>query len=320
MFSGRIATSTGRRRQVRRESRCRAGGRTASTLPTPSRMSITLPGTQIDEAHEVGDQAIGRPRIDLERRAVLLQPAAVDHRDMVGERQRLGLVVGDIDEGDAGAALQALELDAHLLAQLGVEIGERLVEQQDLGLDHQAAGERDALLLAARQLVRIARREPGEVDERQRLLDLLPGLRRRRLPDLEAKHDVLVYGLVRPHRIVLEHHAHAALIRRGHAAGRGDEPVADMDGAGVGHDIARDHAQGRGLAAAARAEQRDELIVLDVEIEIGDRRRRVVARVEALGQALERDARHYEPSPCRCWSGSRSRRRRACWRSGSRRR
>ena len=72
-------------------------------------------------------------RIDLERRAVLLQPPAVHHRDLVGERQRLGLIVGDIDEGDAGAALQFLELGAHALAQLGVEIGERLVEQQDRG-------------------------------------------------------------------------------------------------------------------------------------------------------------------------------------------
>ncbi len=76
--------------------------------------------------------------------------------DLVGQRQRLGLVVGDIDEGDAGAALQLLQLDPHALAQLGVEIGERLVEQQDLRLDHEAAGERDALLLAAGKLAREA--------------------------------------------------------------------------------------------------------------------------------------------------------------------
>src|SRR4051794_39298317 len=79
------------------------------------------PGRQeIDQPHEVGDHAVGRPGIDILRRAVLLQPAAVDHRDLVGQRQRLGLVVGDVDEGDAGAALQALELDAHLLAELGI--------------------------------------------------------------------------------------------------------------------------------------------------------------------------------------------------------
>ena len=48
---------------------------------------------------------------------------------------------------------------AHLarqpLAHVDVEVGERLVEEQELGLRRERAGERDALLLAAGQLVRI---------------------------------------------------------------------------------------------------------------------------------------------------------------------
>ncbi len=118
-------------------------------VPPPFVSARNLSRHQIHQPHEVGDHAVGRPGIDLERRAVLLQPPAVHHGDLVGQRQRLGLVVGDIDEGDAGAALQLLQLDAHALAQLGVEIGQRLVEQQDRRLDHEAARERDALLLAA---------------------------------------------------------------------------------------------------------------------------------------------------------------------------
>ena len=45
-----------------------------------------------------------------------------------------------------------------LLAQAGVERGERLVEQHETRLAGEGAGERDALLLAARELVRLARR------------------------------------------------------------------------------------------------------------------------------------------------------------------
>ena len=37
------------------------------------------------------------------------------------------------------------------LAQVGVERAERFVEKQDVGLDHQRAGQRDALPLAAGQ-------------------------------------------------------------------------------------------------------------------------------------------------------------------------
>ena len=52
-------------------------------------------------------------------------------RDPVGHRQRLALVVGDVDEGDPDLLLDPGELDLHLLAELEVERAERLVEQQD---------------------------------------------------------------------------------------------------------------------------------------------------------------------------------------------
>ena len=55
--------------------------------------------------------------------------------------------------------MQALDLDPHLGAQLGIEIGERLVEQEDQRVAHQAAAERYALLLAARELARPALQE-----------------------------------------------------------------------------------------------------------------------------------------------------------------
>ena len=45
--------------------------------------------------------------------------------------------------------LQRAQLDPHLGAQFGVQIGERLVEQQHIGRKRDRAGQRDALLLAA---------------------------------------------------------------------------------------------------------------------------------------------------------------------------
>ena len=83
-----------------------------------------------------------------------LQDLAARHDgDAVGQRQRLFLVVGHEDEGDADGALDLAQLDLHLLAQLLVERAQRLVQQQHLGLADQRAGQRDALALAAGQLV-----------------------------------------------------------------------------------------------------------------------------------------------------------------------
>ncbi len=64
--------------------------------------------------------------------------------------------MGDVDRRVAIFVVQAAHLEAHLLAQIGIEIAQRLVEQQRLRLDDQRARERDPLLLAAGQLARIA--------------------------------------------------------------------------------------------------------------------------------------------------------------------
>ena len=64
--------------------------------------------------------------------------------------------MGHVDRGDAERLLKLADFAAHLDAQLRVEIGERLVEQQHLRLDDEGAGDGDALQLAARELMRPA--------------------------------------------------------------------------------------------------------------------------------------------------------------------
>src|SRR5438067_396853 len=81
------------------------------------------------------------------------EAAGIHHRDMVGEHERLGLVVRDVDEGRAEVRLQLLQLDLHVLAQLEIEGAERLIEQEQRRLEHETAGDRDALPLPARELV-----------------------------------------------------------------------------------------------------------------------------------------------------------------------
>ncbi len=77
----------------------------------------------------------------------------------------------------------ARRMPRHLLAQRvaqpGVERRERLVEQHDLGVGGQGAGERDALALAARQLVRVVAGPVGQADELEALLRRARAGRRR---------------------------------------------------------------------------------------------------------------------------------------------
>ena len=165
--SGRTIAATPRAAGGRRSA---AGHRGAVVEPHAPAAGVVLHHAleQVGGAEEVGDEAVGWPEIGVLGRRDLLDPALVEHHDPVGQRERLLLVVGDEDRRDAERALQLAQLDLELLAQLAVERAERLVEQQDLGLEDEGAGERHALLLAARELARPAPLEARELDEPQR--------------------------------------------------------------------------------------------------------------------------------------------------------
>ncbi|RYF64383.1 MAG: ATP-binding cassette domain-containing protein, partial [Comamonadaceae bacterium] len=69
-------------------------------------------------------------------RADLLDDAVVHHDDAVGHGHRFDLVVRDVDRGGLQPLVQRLDLGTHRHAQLGVEVRQRLVEQEHLGVAH----------------------------------------------------------------------------------------------------------------------------------------------------------------------------------------
>ena len=81
---------------------------------------------------------------------VQLRNLALEHHgDAVGHDQRLFLVMGHKDKGDAHLALQLDQFDLHHLAHLLVERGKRLIEKQHLGFEDQRARQCHALALPA---------------------------------------------------------------------------------------------------------------------------------------------------------------------------
>ena len=81
---------------------------------------------------------------------------------------------GDVDRGGAHLLVHLLDLDAHLHAQLGVEVGQRLVEQEHLGVAHDGAAHGDALALAAGELLGLAVEQLLDVEDAGCLVDALP--------------------------------------------------------------------------------------------------------------------------------------------------
>ena len=115
----------------------------------------------------------------------------------------------------SSVVVQLGDLDAHLHAQAGVEVGERLVEQEDARVADDGAADGDALALAAGELLGLAVEEVGDLQDAGGVLR--PAPRRpwgRPSPSLQAEGHVVVDGHVRVERVGLEHHRDAALGRR----------------------------------------------------------------------------------------------------------
>ena len=102
-------------------------------------------------ADERRDERVRRSVVELARCIDLLDHAAVEHRDPLAERHRLGLVVRDVQRRHPEPLMQLHELGAHLHAQLRVEVRERLVHQERRRVANDRAAHGHALALAARE-------------------------------------------------------------------------------------------------------------------------------------------------------------------------
>ena len=227
---------------------------------------------------------IGRLRVDLARRGDLLRDAVLHHDDAVGERERLVLVMRDVDRGPPELGVDAPDFGTGFDPQLRVEIGQRLVHQDERRLDDDRPRDGDALLLTAGeltgQLVLLAR----ELHHLERLGYASSDFAGRDAAHAQAEADVLLDRHVRKQRVVLEHHAEAALLGRQ----RVDPGVVEHDRPAGKRQQAGDAVERGGLAAAGWAEERDELAALDRHRQLGQRVERGAAGAgEATSHRVE---------------------------------
>ena len=178
--------------------------------------------------------------------------------------------------------MNAPDLDLHLLAQLLVQRTERLVHQQQPRAGNERARHGDPLLLSARELARIARPRCASCTRVSISLHALArGAARQRAAHAQRKAHVLRNAHMREQRVGLKHHADVALVRRD----SGDGGAIEQDLAGIGGEKAGDQIEHRGLARAARPEQRHECSGGDCERDVVDR----LGRAERLAQRAQLD-------------------------------
>ena len=268
-----------------------------------------LPQVHGRRTDEAGDELVGGVVVHLAGGADLLEHAVLEDRDTVTHGEGLGLVVGDVDRGDAQRALERGDLGTGLDTELGVQVGQRLVHEEDLGLAHDGTAHGHTLTLTTGERLGLAVQVLGQAEDLGGLAHALVDLGLGGAGDLQGEAHVVVHGHVRVERVVLEDHGDVTVL----GLNVGDVAVTDEDAAGVDVLQAREHAQGGGLTAAGGANEYEELAIGDLEVESVNTGA-VIARVNARG-VLESNSCHgwCFPSPagtcrtirrerCRCVS------------------
>ena len=172
----------------------------------------------------------------------------------------------DEDAGGLQFVVEALDLDPHLAAELGVQVGQGLVEQEDVGLADNGAAHGNSLALAAAQLAGFARQEFLDAQNARDTLHALANLRLRPPRDTERIADVLEGRHVRIEPVVLKHHGDIALL--GFQVVH--HPVPDGNLArGHGFETG-DHPEQGGLAATAGPDDDGELAIADLDVDAVD--------------------------------------------------
>ena len=215
---------------------------------------------------------------DLLRGGDLLDDAVLHDHNAIAEGHGLGLVVGDVDERALDLVAQLDELGTHLVTQLGVQVGQRLVHQEDLRITHDGAADSDTLTLAARKRLGLTVEVLGDTQDLGSGANLAVDLVLGDLLELKRKRHVLVHRHVGVQSVALEHHGDVAVL--------GSDVV---DALAVDEHVTRgdvlqasNHAHRRGLTAARRANEDDELLVVNGEVKVLNSEHAILGNLEVV--------------------------------------
>ena len=139
-------------------------------------------------------------------------PLVHDGHD-VRQSQGLDPIMGHIDRGDLKVGQKRPQFFAGFFPEFCIQVGERFIEKDDLGLSHQRPGQGHTLLLPAGKLGRRPPLEPFQLHEAQRLFDLAADDVFGQFAGLERVGHVVEDVHVGPDGVGLKHHPEAPVLR-----------------------------------------------------------------------------------------------------------
>ena len=114
--------------------------------------------------------------------------------------------MGNVDDGGAQSLMQLGNLNSHLYTQLCVQVGQRLIHQEHLGVTYDSTSHSHTLSLTTGQSLRLTIQQLLQIQNPGCFLNHLINLILGNLSQFQTKRHIVIYGHVRIQSVVLEYH------------------------------------------------------------------------------------------------------------------
>ena len=169
-----------------------------------------------------------------------------------------------IYKSDAHRLLDAFELVLHILSKAQVERAERLVKKQHLRTVYQSPRNGDTLLLTSRELRHLAVFKTLEAYYLEHFGNAVVYLLLGKLCKAQPESHILIHIQMRKQSIFLKNSVHLSLVRRDIIY-----PLAVKKHISAGGlDKTADYSERGGFAAAGGTEQREEFLIIEIQVNI----------------------------------------------------
>ena len=197
------------------------------------------------------------------------------HGHMIGQTERLLLIVRDQNRRRIHSAQQLPNFDPQMGTQFSIEAGERFIQKQDFRFRGQCPSQRDPLLLPAAQFMGHPLFIPGEANHPQAFADVLWFV----CGSIESEGDIAGNIEMTKKRALLEDHADMSFFGPFMAGWSADYPIVERDRADIDLLESSNQPEHCRFAAPTGTEQGRERTHWNVEINAANDRN----RAEALG-------------------------------------
>ncbi|MPM59979.1 hypothetical protein SDC9_106825 [bioreactor metagenome] len=193
--------------------------------------------------------------------------------------------MGDVDAGDPQPLLELPDVDPHLLPELGVQVRQGFVKEEQGRFHHHRPCKGDPLLLSPRELAWLTCLHAAEPHQVHHLLRPLADFHARQLSEPQPEGDVVPHVQVGEDGVGLEDHGGVPPVGRDVV----HPVIAEEDSSGGGILESSHHPEEGGLAAPRGSEEGDELSVVHLQgdgIHGAEEASRIVEAAEILDERV----------------------------------